>query len=51
MIVKYKGENCVSLTREKEYEVISVGKGWFRIVDDTAEDYLFEPERFEVVEN
>ena len=35
----------------KEYDVISVENGWFRIIDDTGEDYLFAPENFTVVEN
>lgn len=41
MRVKYKGKSSVSLTNDEEYEVISVEKGWYRIVDDTDEDYLF----------
>lgn len=47
--VKYKGESCVSLTKGKEYEVIAIEKGWYRIMDDTEDDYLFAPENFEVV--
>lgn len=49
MKVKYKGESSVSLTKNKEYDVISVEKGCYRIVDDTEEDYLFQPDQFEVV--
>ena len=48
--VKYIGETDVSLTNDKEYEVISVEGGMYRIVDDTEEDYLFSPEEFEVIE-
>ena len=51
MKVKYKGNSSVSLTKGKEYEVISVEKGWYRIVDDTEEDYLFAPDEFEIVED
>lgn len=48
MKVRYKGKSSVSLTNGKEYDVISVEKEWYRIVDDTGEDYLFAPEDFEV---
>lgn len=50
MKVKYKGESDVSLTNGKEYEVLSVENGWYRIVDDTEDDYLFDPDDFEVTE-
>lgn len=50
MKVKYKGMSDVSLTNGKEYEVIAVESGWYRIVDDTDDDYLFSPEEFEVIE-
>ena len=50
MKVKYKGDSDVSLTNGKEYEVIGIENGWYRIVDDTDEDYLFEPESFEIIE-
>ena len=26
-----------------------ISKGWYRIVDDSGEDYLYPPEKFEVV--
>lgn len=48
--VKYKGETDVSLTNGKEYEVIDIENGWYRIVDDTDEDYLYSPENFDVIE-
>ena len=50
MKVKYTGETDVSLTNGKEYDVIAVESGWFRIVDDTEEDYIFPPDQFEVIE-
>lgn len=50
MKVKYKGKSSVSLTNGKEYEVIGVEKGWYRIVDDTDDDYLFAPDEFEIIE-
>ena len=51
MIVKYHGESSpVSLIDGKEYEVISIEKDWYRIVDETDEDYLYPPECFEIIE-
>ena len=50
MKVKYTGKTDVSLTNGKEYEVIAVENGWYRIVDDTDDDFLFDPEGFEVIE-
>ena len=34
----------------KIYEVLSIEKGWYRIIDESEEDYLYPPEKFEVVE-
>lgn len=50
MKIKFNGESGVSLTNGKEYEVLSVENGWYRIVDDTDDDYLFPPEEFDVIE-
>lgn len=50
MKVKYIGETDVSMTNGKVYDVIGVEFGWFRIVDDTEEDYVFPPDQFEVIE-
>lgn len=50
MKVKYKGDSSVSLTKDKVYDVLSVERGLYRIIDDTEEDYLFYPEEFEVME-
>lgn len=50
MKVKYIGETSqLVLTNGKIYDVISVEKGWYRIVDDSGDDYLYPPEAFEVV--
>ena len=38
------------LEKNKEYDVLSVEKGWYRIMSELDEDYLFPPEAFEVVE-
>ena len=52
MKIKYlKNDPSISLTTGKIYEVLSVENEWFRIVDDTGEDYLFAPENFTIVEN
>ena len=51
MKVKWKGKTeFLCLTNEKVYDVKSVEKGWYRIVDDSGEDYLYPPENFEVIE-
>lgn len=41
MKVKYIGQSDVSLTNGKIYKVVSIENGWYRIVDDTEEYYLF----------
>jgi hypothetical protein len=38
------------LTHGKIYEVLSIEKDWYRIIDDTDEDYLYPPEEFEIEE-
>jgi len=50
MKVKYIKESNISLTKDQIYEVISVEKGCYRIIDDTLEDYLFSTEDFEIIE-
>ena len=50
MKVKYVGQSDVSLTNGKIYEVLSVEETWYRLLDDTDEDYLFPPDVFEIVE-
>lgn len=50
--VKYIGKTePVALTHDKVYDVISIERTWYRIVDDSGEDYLYPPESFEIVEN
>ncbi len=47
----FHGESSlVGLIDGKVYEVISIEKGWYRIVDETDEDYPYPPECFVVVE-
>ena len=50
MKVRYNGKSNVSLKNEKIYDVISVEKNNYRIIDDADGDYLFSPDDFEVVE-
>jgi hypothetical protein len=50
MKVRYiKDTTKGGLTNGKIYEVISVEKDWYRIIDDTDEDFLYPPEVFEVI--
>lgn len=52
MKVGYTGETSfLELTNGDIYEVISVERGWYRVVDDSGEDYLYPPDEFEVVES
>ena len=51
MKVKYIGNTVpLGMTKGKVYDVLSVEKGWYRIVDDSGEDYLYPPELFEVTD-
>lgn len=51
MIVKWIAETSfLEGTKGKEYEVISIERGWYRIIDDSGEDYLYPPDCFEIVE-
>lgn len=52
MKVKYLGENDpLELLNNKIYNVLEIDEvcGWYRIVDETGEDYLFPPEDFDIV--
>lgn len=49
MKVKYIGPDMVTLEKGKTYDVISVEKGWYRIMTELDEDYLVPPEAFEIV--
>ena len=33
----------------KVYEVLSIEDGWYRLIDESGEDYLYPPENFEEV--
>lgn len=46
---EFEGDMSISLTLHREYEVLEEDKGYYRIVDDTEEDYWFPTTMFEVV--
>lgn len=51
MKVKWKGKtDFFVLTNGKIYTVLSVENKWYRIKDDSGEDYLYPPEKFEIIE-
>lgn len=50
MIAKFIGQTSpLELTEGKCYEVLSVERTWYRIVDDSGADYLYPPEWFAVL--
>lgn len=52
MKVRYLGETIpLTLTNMKVYEVLSIERGWYRVVDDSQEDYLYPARVFEIVEH
>lgn len=52
MNVKYIGETApLELTNGNIYSVLSIEKGWYRVIDDTGEDYLYPPDVFQVVDD
>lgn len=51
MRVKWKGKTeFLVLTHDNIYDVLSIEKGWYRVIDDSGDDYLYPPENFEIVE-
>lgn len=50
MKVKCIARDSGDLTVGKKYDVLGVENGWYRIVDNSGEDYLYSPEAFEIVE-
>lgn len=47
--VRYIGEDLVAIEQGKVYEVKAIENGWYRIVTELDEDYLFPPKLFEIV--
>lgn len=52
MKVRYVGKtDPTGFTNGKVYDVISVERGWYRIIDPfVKDDYLYPPDLFEIVE-
>lgn len=51
MKVKYIQKGTpLSCLKDHVYEVISIERGWYRIIDESGEDYLYPPDSFEIVE-
>lgn len=51
MKVKYIGEtDPLYCENGKVYEVLAIENSYYRIVDETGEDYLYPPEEFKIVE-
>lgn len=57
--VKYVGELDIDVPNSykifmdvlpgKVYDVLSIENGWYRLIDESKEDYLYPPDDFEVV--
>jgi len=51
MKVKFTGKaNTLAFETDKIYEVMAIEKGWYRIMTELDEDYLFPPDQFKIVE-
>lgn len=50
MKVKYIGLDCVDLTKGNIYECLGQEADFYRIIDESEEDYLYPVVEFEVVE-
>ena len=42
--------DSLALAQGKVYDVLTIERGWFRIMTELDDDYLFPPEMFEVIE-
>ena len=52
MNVIWKGKSdSLGLINGKTYQVLAIEKDWYRIIDETGEDYLFPPDKFEIIKN
>ena len=51
MKIRFIGETSpLVLTNGKIYSVLSVEKQWYRVKDESGEEYLYPPHLFEIVE-
>ena len=48
-VVKLGGEETTDLTPGGVYDVLAIEDGWYRVVDDSGEDYLYPPQLFEAL--
>lgn len=54
MKAKYVGDEedrFFGMIRNKVYEVLSIEYGFYRVIDESGEDYLYPEEVFEVVDD
>lgn len=50
MKVRFIGEtDPIYMINGKIYEVLSIENGWYRIIDEEGEDYIYPPELLQVV--
>lgn len=51
MKVKYIGAISypLELINGKIYDCLGIEEDWYRVIDETGEDYLYPPEEFEIV--
>lgn len=50
MKVRYLGKTeSFGLEHNKIYDVLSIEEGWYRIIDNSGDDYLYPPEEFEKI--
>ena len=48
--VKYIGkEDTIAFERDNVYIVLGIEHGWYRIMTELDEDYLFPPDLFKIV--
>lgn len=51
MKVKYIGETVpVALEKNKVYEALGYESDFIRVIDESGEDYLYDSDKFEIVE-
>ena len=53
MLVRFKGNygDPLSLIRGRTYKCIAVYPSWYRVIDETEEDYLYPKSDFDVIDD
>lgn len=51
MKVRYIGPDYVTFIKNKVYEVLSIERGYYRLMSEIGESYLLPPEACEIVED